>query len=586
MFGLVILAPPELLAQSPALVIRGGTLISPSGISPTGAERLENAIIVIRGERIVEVGFAGEVALPPGATLVEARGKYILPGLIDGHVHFRDWSGELFLNHGVTSVLDIGDPTEWIMAVRDTVRAGLYRAPRIYASGNIIDGEAPRGEPRSAMGGGGPSGRSRGNRTVVRTEEEARQAVRQLHSAQADLVKVYQELSPQLLRSVTEEAHGLGLAVIGHTGDAFMAAEAGLDGITHLWGIAETLMPPEVRERHHHHEIACPYAWLDPNQASDLILKLVAANVYVNPLLINEHIGLTPLSERQEREVYQLFSDPRLSYVPLDAALGAQTFFAKVRNYASRWGRFPHLSDLPPEVQTDFQTGYEHARDFVAAFQRAGGKLVAGTDASGASVTPGLGLHHELELLVESGVSPLEALRAATLHPAQMAHIDDEVGSVEAGKYADLLILDADPLEDIRNTRRIWKLFLGGKEVELGYRDDFASPIPYPLEEYSSSYYTKPQLSLLSPPAAVVNSESIRIQIQGMGFHMRSRVDFNGRPVPFQFVDSQRLEAVIPAELLTRIGTFPVVVTNPRPGGDESAPRGFVVSPAASEKAR
>ncbi len=96
MFALAILAPMALLAQSPALVIRGGTLI----LAP-GADRLENAVIVVRGEKIVEVGSAGEVALPAGATLVEARGKYILPGLIDGHVHFRDWNGELLLHRGV-----------------------------------------------------------------------------------------------------------------------------------------------------------------------------------------------------------------------------------------------------------------------------------------------------------------------------------------------------------------------------------------------------------------------------------------------------------------------------------------------------
>lgn len=561
-------------APSPAvLAITGGTLVDGTGRAP-----IAGATILAVDGRIARVGRASDVEVPPGATLVDARGQYVVPGLIDAHVHYRDWLGELFLAHGVTSVFDLGDPSDWILALRDAVDQGLLRAPRLYVSANIIDGvtEAPRS---GSSGSGGGLGRA--NRTLVRSVDEARRETRALIARDVDFVKVYQDLAPDELAAVAEEAHKAGLAVLGHTYDVGRAVALGLDVPTHLWGVGTTCMPADVREAFDKGRIACPYTYIGGAAAQALIAQMVAKGASINPLLINEHAGLNPKTPRFVSETYDLLALPDLRYVPEDPRLGLLAMFSKVRNYASRFGTFPPLSKLPPDVQEQFRTGYERARTFVGEFVKAGGTVVAGTDTAGASMTPGLALHQELELLVDAGLTPMQALQSATRNAGALVRSRDKVGTIEPGARADLLVLTANPLEDVRNLRKIATVVKDGRVVDTTYHADYSSPLPYPLAEYSSSFVPVPSLSDIEPKAAPVGGGPVTLTVKGAAFSMLSSVFVGGTPVATRFVSPSRLEATVPADRLLRPATIPVTVRSPRPGGGESVAYGFVVAPRA-----
>lgn len=553
------------------MLIAGGTLIDGTGRPP-----LADAVILIENGKIMRVGRSGEIAPPAGAEVVNAAGKFILPGLIDAHVHYRDWVGELFLAHGVTSVFDMGNPTDWILAVRQATSRGLIRGPRLYVSGNIIDGSSDG--PRATMGGGGFN-RSRHNRTIVRGVEEARKETRALIEKGIDFVKVYQELSAEELRAVADEAHRSGLAVVGHTYDAPAAAKAGIDGITHLWGIASSCMTPQELKHFHEGKIACPYDYIKGEAREELIRTLVSEGVYVNPLLINEHASLTPRTLEHQLEVYRLVSKPELQYIPADSRLGLLAMFDRVRNYASRFGLFPPLSKLPPEAQREFRSGYLKAQQFVRDLVKAGGKLFVGSDSAGASMTPGLSLHHELELLVDAGLTPMQAIQAATKFPAELIGKGDLIGTVEPNKLADLIIIDGDPLAKISNTKKIAAVIKDGVLIDTDYHRDYSIAIPYPLQEFSSSFNPVPVLTDIEPKSAKAGSEGPILRLEGAGFVLTSIVTVASRPVETRFISPRQLEAVLPADLLSSIGTLPVSVSNPPPGGGQSNAFGFVIAP-------
>ena len=306
---------------------------------------------------------------------------------------------------------------------------------------------------------------------------------------------------------------------------------------------------------------------------------------YVNPLLVNEHAGVNPHTEANAIDVHRLLGDPALRYVPEEPRLGLLLMFTKVRNYATRFGSFPPLAKLPPETQKEFRDGFVQAQAFGREFAAAGGKLLAGLDSAGASVTPGLSLHHELRLLVDAGVSPMQAILSATKHAGELVARVDGVGTIEPGKRADSLLLDADPLADISNTRRIAAVIKDGRRVDTRYQPHYSSPIPYPIAEFSSSYVPEPGLGDMAPYSAPAGSADVKLAITGSGFYPTSVVMVRGRAVTTTFNDPGRLDALIPAELLQVPGTLPVAVSNPRPGGGMSNAFGFVVTPLPARNA-
>jgi len=223
-------------AQTRSLVIEGATLID-----GTGRAAVTDSVIVIRDGKFQEVGKRGEVSIPQGAEVVNAQGKTVLPGLIDGHCHYRDWMGEIYLAYGVLTCPNISNnPVEWIIAQREGVKNGSVRGPRVWASANIIDGPPPEG-----------TGVLRRQRTsiIVESEDEARKAVRSLVDKGVDGIKLFERLNPQVAKAAADEAHRLGRPVFGHTLDIFTAAENGYNSVEHSWSVVYTSIQ-DTKKRH------------------------------------------------------------------------------------------------------------------------------------------------------------------------------------------------------------------------------------------------------------------------------------------------------------------------------------------------
>jgi len=356
-------APPAGDAQAAApLLITGGTLVD-----GTGREPLSNPTIVIRDGRIVTVT-ARAPDIPANGRRLDTHGKWIIPGLIDAHVHYYEWMDRDFLRHGVTTVRDVGNNLDGILELRRHSRSPDGMRPRIFACGPLIDGPLPRHGAAISVS--------------VSTEAEARDVARRLIARGVDCLKVYEQLTPGLVRAVAEEAQRAGIPVTAHLRDttAVTALEAGVTGLEHALGFA-----------------AC-----DEAAGAAVARVVVARNAYVVPTLV----VLDP-------------TGPRL----------------------------PCL------------------KRFVGRLRQAGGRVVAGSDTANLRPRPGVLLHRELELLVDAGLSPHDALMAATKTAAGLLGQSADLGTVEPGKIADLVIVRGDPLKSIAETQSIETVIRDGRVV-------------------------------------------------------------------------------------------------------------------------
>ena len=198
---LALSANGRLRGQDQVLVVDGATLINGTGKPPVA-----DAVVVMESGRIKAAGARGSVAVPAGAKVINGRGKTLLPGLIDAHIHYLDFTPQMFLRFGVTTVVDTANPTEWILAQRDALKDGKIKGPRMFATGLVIDGPLPPGEEPDAA-------ELSGYKIRVKTSEEARVATRKVIRHGVDAVKVHEALSTELLQAVVEEAHRAGLEV-------------------------------------------------------------------------------------------------------------------------------------------------------------------------------------------------------------------------------------------------------------------------------------------------------------------------------------------------------------------------------------
>jgi imidazolonepropionase-like amidohydrolase len=431
------------------LVISGARLIDGTGRGPR-----ERATVIIEGERITTIVDDDRVQFPPNAQIIDAKGKTLLPGLIDAHVHFREYFGELFLAHGVTTIRDAGNPTAWIVAVKHSQDAGKMRGPRIFAVGNILDAPPPL----------------RPHHTAVDTPEAARSAARDLLANGADGVKVYEKITPELLRPIVEEVHAANKRVIGHiTFSAREAALVGIDALEHGSGIALAIArdPALVRRFDDSHTGVFGWRFMDSERAEDVIRLLVERRVAVVPALASWALGSSRRSEFQA-EAMRVLADPELAYIPEGGA----------KNYGAALvpGAPPPARPRGAEETRALAEDYQALADFLRRFSRAGGRIVVGTDGG---VLAGLSVHHELQLLVDMGLPPLAAIRAATGDAAELIQAED-VGTIEVGKIADLIIVEGNPLEAIENTKRIGTVIQRGRVVDVHYHRDYRIPVPRP----------------------------------------------------------------------------------------------------------
>jgi imidazolonepropionase-like amidohydrolase len=426
-------------------------------IDGTGAPVRTGMTVVVQGNRVDAVGPTGAVTIPDNVKVVDARGKYLIPGLWDMHVH---WYDErllgLFIANGVTGVRQMwGMPMhfDW----RSRITNGSLTGPRFEIASPIVDGPHPIWPGSLA----------------VSDTAGAREVIRDIKRTRYDFVKVYNLLPRDTYFALASEARRNGLAMAGHVPDAVSAREAsdaGQKSIEHLDGILYATSTAEDELRRRRVEIA-------ERQTS-------------NGTDPSTHAALRSLRERlldtyDDEKAAGLFArfvknstwqSPTLTVLRSMASLDDSTFTNDVRlKYMPRAIR--ELWNPANDSRTAGKSPADYALDrrllqkqltVVGAMHRAGVRILAATDTLNPFVFPGFSLHDELELLVEAGLSPMQALQAATINPAQYLGTR---GTVETGNVADLVLLDANPLDDIRATRRISAVVAGGRLFERSSLD-------------------------------------------------------------------------------------------------------------------
>lgn len=397
-----------------ALVIDDATLVLPER-----GERVPATRIVIDGDRIRCVGRRTECPEPAGARRLDGHGRFVMPGLFDAHVHTSQRLAAiapLYLAFGITSVRDVGGFTDFTRSLQEQIRSGTRLGPRIYTAGRPIDG-APSAWPIPGVA------------REVRTAEEARAAVRASLAEGADFVKLYNALPVELVSAAAQEAHAHGRKVtIDYILRGPDVVDAGVDGVEHV-------MPPSLAAGALQRYATAGEGAGAPRAAQTL------------RLMQERGIALTTTLVMLERFAARSLADDQPTYAALPPALRSRSreMLAGVDAQAAAFAR---------AVQ-----GYACAQ--VKDFAALGGTILAGTDSYFLSSYPG-DLHRELELLVACGLTPAQALAAGTSAPARWLGLRD-VGVVEPGARADLLVLRADPLADVRATRAIEWVVAGGE---------------------------------------------------------------------------------------------------------------------------
>ena len=391
-------------AATKTTAIIGATLIDGRGGAP-----VTDAVVVVRGEKIIAAGPRASVQVPQDTEAIEAKGLTLLPGLIDAHFHLDgdDNLPSLYLNHGVTSVRD---PGAWIEDY-EKVRQSGQPIPRLFLAGPHLD-NAPPAYPADSF--------------IVRDAKETRLAVNRFIDQGASVIKVYFRLPLGLIRVATETAHARGAPVTAHLEivDAADAIRAGVDGIEHVTSFGVALLPTREAEKYRQSVVADNNArregrykvWseidLDSPRVRPLLELIAHRGVFISPTLA--------VFERQ----------------PGDS--GATEMHVRA---------------------------FGQMLKFVGMAKHAGARVVVGSHSSVPHAERGWAYQREMELLVDSGLTPIEALTAGTLENARFFRIDDRLGSIEAGKLADLVLIDGDPLKDMTTMRRVKRVMLNGRWV-------------------------------------------------------------------------------------------------------------------------
>ncbi len=376
--------------------------------------------VLVQGGRIIAVGLPGELDVPPGAEVVDGTGKTLLPGLWDMHGHVGALDGILNLASGVTTVRDMGNDTAVVLDLKRRWDAGEAVGPRLLLAG-FIDGPGPFTGPI------GPK---------VSTEEEARAAVDDYARLGFQQIKVYSSLDPKLLPAIVERAHGHGMRVSGHIPWPLVAEQAvamGIDELQHVNFLVLNFLGDSIDTR-------TPARFTQPGtHAAALDLSSGRVQAFVRRLKERDVVVDPTLATFEGMFVARKGED----YPGLAAVAGR--FPAAVRR-GYRGGGLAVPEGVEP---ARFVESYRRMVELIGELHRAGVRIVAGTDD-----LAGFQLHRELELYVQAGIPAADALQIATLGAARVMGKDGELGTVEAGKLADLVLVQGDPVADISNIRR------------------------------------------------------------------------------------------------------------------------------------
>ena len=518
-----------------ALVLQGGKLIDGTGRPP-----IEDSVIVIRAGRFEAVGKRGDVVVPPDAEIIDATGKSVLPGFVDGHGHFEDFHGELYLHFGITTcvTIEIFQDGPWCMAQREGTALGKIKGPRILTSGLAVGGA--RTETDS------PGGRSARGNIVVTTPEETRNAIRRKKEDGYDLIKLNEFLPFDLVKVAVDEAHRFGLPVTCHSWDAIKSSEAGVDGIEHIWSVGYTSIP-DLKRRHElaeqrlagniEQEIAGSY--YEPEHYDRVIEAMVKHGVAWTPTIAKWLRPLSPSAERFRAREQEILDDPNADLPPTVRAVTDNSYDKLLRRYT-------------PAQRERAKICYEKANEFIRRFVAAGGILKEGSDPPRGMAA--LLMHQALVMDVEAGVPPMTAIQAATLNSARTFKIDKDYGSIERGKVADLFVVGGDPLKDIWMTQNVETVIMDGKVVDRAFRK-YKNPIPS-----FYTYQTLPMDLAISPEIVMEGSGPNILTVRGKGIWPFHRVYLNGRPLPTEYIDKNELKVTLAPEAIAKAGTYVVTV--------------------------
>jgi hypothetical protein len=517
---LIIAAPTVSQAQAPSLLlIRGATIID--GLSDTP---LRDRSLLIEGNTIRDL-LPADAATPPGAQVLDLSGKFIIPGLFDSHVHWEEWMGELYVNHGVTSVMSLENVPKAVR-VRSQDAADV---PRFFHSGNRL----PFTESTS--------------------DADIRQAVRNWLPIEPDLAwfPIHNDRISRAYAVAADEVHKAGFLVFGHSENSPAALRDGLDIVEHIWGFGQAVMSPqELRAFQEGKFLTWATFMNDKSRQEQMIADAVRRGAYLNPTLHYEWGGMSRRAAQRELEDYHVLSNPDLVYVPRNIADTILARQRQIKNYSSRYENTPWVNRLPAEDRKEFETGFQNVRDFTRSYVAAGGKVHAGTDTDTGG-TPGLSQHHEMEMLVEAGLTPMQALKAATSWPAELlegknrARGQAKIGSIRSGNFADLVVVSADPLIDISNTKKIERVMKNGHWVELAYHPEYVTLLR-PARPLAGATLA-PVISAMAPSRVEEGSPPTRVVLEGSGFTMSSLVRVDGISVKTTFRNPRRLEFDLPA---------------------------------------
>jgi imidazolonepropionase-like amidohydrolase len=464
--GRTLLAMPGLLSTR-ILQLALGAVLTGSGVAaaqPASSIALTHVTVidpltgplpemsvVIHGKRIVAVGPTTTIEVPPDSEIHDESGRFVVPGFWDAHVHLSQVGAAAFpllVMNGITSVRDMGsdltDVRRWQRA-----RVNGQAVPRIVTPGPKLDDGSIFGRFFSWLTGS--------DTRVVNSPANARRVVDELKGSGVDFIKVHNINSPSVYEAIVDECRQQGLPFAGHIPSGVGpvgAAVAGQRTIEHGRGMLPC--SPEtwarIRSDGTSGRLAtyCAAETLQP----DVLPALRRAGTWFTPTLA---------SWRGQKRI----GDPALSDW-LATLPGIDHVTPALRRH---WAQMAGAS--PSALERELQSGFGA---LALAADQASVPVLAGTDLGDPYVVPGFALHDELQLLVEAGLSPLHALRSATLEPARALGFSDEVGAIQPGKVADLVVLDADPLVDIRNTRRIRAVVLDGRWFDARALEHLSAP--------------------------------------------------------------------------------------------------------------
>jgi imidazolonepropionase-like amidohydrolase len=414
-------------AQS-AVAITNVTVIDGTSATPRASQT-----VIVRGNRITAVGAAGSTRAPSDAQVIDGRGKFLVPGFWDMHVHTAIAGGRpllgLYIANGVTGVRDMAGDWDTLTTWRGEINRGALVGPRIVAAGPYLEGgDVPIPHLNA------------------RTPEEARTGVDSLVSLGVDFIKVHSQLTAESYFAIARRARERGIVFAGHVPrvvGAEAASDSGQKSIEHLLGIPVPCSPQDSVALQPRFTVQGALGRCSSEDLAPLYATFVRNGTYVTPTFT---------------------AQVEVAYWPSRAVPGdslAHYLPKAVKDYVA--SIFPMPDSIPPNADSVGRAMLTKRLRQVAEMQRAGVHILTGTDAPLRNSPPGFGLHEEMVLLARGGMPPIEVLRSATSEPARYLGMLDSAGTVATGKLADLVLLDANPLEDIGNVRRISAVIANGR---------------------------------------------------------------------------------------------------------------------------